>query len=66
MQYGHSRHNAGEVDTRSVEAILRAADDAGYATHGRSSAPDQLIKTSWSRRMALQMKSITARMRGTP
>jgi hypothetical protein len=31
MQYGHSRHNAGEVDTRSVEAILRAADDAGYA-----------------------------------
>jgi glyoxylase-like metal-dependent hydrolase (beta-lactamase superfamily II) len=23
-------HNAGEVDTRSVEAILRAADDAGY------------------------------------
>jgi glyoxylase-like metal-dependent hydrolase (beta-lactamase superfamily II) len=23
-------HNAGEVDTRSVEAILRAADEAGY------------------------------------
>src|SRR3954453_10384228 len=23
-------HNAGEVDTRSVEAILRAAEDAGY------------------------------------
>lgn len=24
-------HNAGEVDTRSVEAILRAAEDAGYS-----------------------------------
>lgn len=24
-------HNAGEVDTRSVEAILRAAEEAGYA-----------------------------------
>ncbi len=23
-------HNAGEVDTRSVEAILRMAEDAGY------------------------------------
>ena len=29
-------HNAGEVDTRSVEAILRLAEDAGYTMCGRS------------------------------